>query len=99
MSVVTRNRWQLADGTAVSRDGLGTFCISLANEESDHEPFCEKEDCGYSESKMGKVRSSKPATVSGRRAAKKTVFSRATRAKLSAKLKAYWAAKKKSGKN
>ena len=25
MSVVTRNRWQLADGTAVSRDGLGTF--------------------------------------------------------------------------
>ena len=48
--------------------------------------------------RWAKVRSSKPATVSGRSAAKKTVISTATRAKLSAKLKAYWAAKKKPGK-
>ena len=27
---------------------------SCANEESDHERFCEKENCGYSKSKMGK---------------------------------------------
>ena len=48
--------------------------------------------------RWAKVRSSKPATVSARPAAKKIVISTATRAKLSAKLKAYWAAKKKSGK-
>ena len=48
--------------------------------------------------RWAKVRSSKPTTVSARPAAKKTVISTATRAKLSAKLKAYWAAKKKSGK-
>jgi hypothetical protein len=48
--------------------------------------------------RWAKVRSWKPATVSGRPAAKKTVFSTATRAKLSAKLKAYWATKKKPGK-
>jgi hypothetical protein len=46
--------------------------------------------------RWAKVRSSKP--VSARPAAKKTVISTATRAKLSAKLKAYWAAKRKSGK-
>ena len=42
------------------------------------------------------LRRAKPATRSGRTAAKarKTTFSRATRAKLSAKLRAYWAAKK-----
>ena len=48
--------------------------------------------------RWAKVRASKPATDSARPAAKKTVLSTATRAKLSAKLKAYWAAKKKSGK-
>jgi len=48
--------------------------------------------------RWAKVRSSKPATVSASPAAKKTQFSSATRAKLSAKLKAYWAAKKKTGK-
>src|SRR5580765_2900469 len=48
--------------------------------------------------RWAKRRVSKPATASARPAAKKTVFSTATRAKLSAKLKAYWAAKKKSGK-
>jgi hypothetical protein len=46
--------------------------------------------------RWAKVRASKPATA--RPAIKKTVISTATRAKLSAKLKAYWAAKKKSGK-
>ena len=44
--------------------------------------------------RWAKVRASKPATVSARPAAKKTIISTATRAKLSAKLKAYWAAKK-----
>jgi hypothetical protein len=48
--------------------------------------------------RWAKLRASKPATASARPAAKKTVISTATRAKLSAKLKAYWAAKKKSGK-
>jgi hypothetical protein len=48
--------------------------------------------------RWAKIRVSKPATVSARPAAKKTVISTATRAKLSAKLKAYWAAKKKTGK-
>jgi hypothetical protein len=48
--------------------------------------------------RWAKRRASKPATASARPAAKKTVISTATRAKLSAKLKAYWAAKKKSGK-
>ena len=47
--------------------------------------------------RWAKVRSSKPPTGSARPAAKKTVVSTATRAKLSAKLKAYWAAKKKTG--
>jgi hypothetical protein len=48
--------------------------------------------------RWAKVRGSTPATASAKPAAKKTVISTATRAKLSAKLKAYWAAKKKSGK-
>ena len=47
--------------------------------------------------RWAKVRASKPA--SAKPAARKTVISTATRAKLSTKLKAYWAAKKKSGKN
>jgi hypothetical protein len=46
--------------------------------------------------RWAKVRASKPA--SAKPAARKTVISPATRAKLSAKLKAYWAAKRKSGK-
>ena len=46
--------------------------------------------------RWAKRRVSKP--VFARPAAKKTVISTATRAKLSAKLKAYWAAKKNSGK-
>jgi hypothetical protein len=45
-----------------------------------------------------KVRNSKPTTVSARPAAKTKRMSPAARVKLSAKLKAYWAAKKKSGK-
>ena len=48
--------------------------------------------------RWARLRRTKPATVSARPRAKKTVISTATRAKLSAKLKAYWAAKKKSGK-
>ena len=48
--------------------------------------------------RWARLRRTKPATVSARPATKKTVISKATRAKLSAKLKAYWAAKKKSGK-
>jgi hypothetical protein len=43
-------------------------------------------------------RASTPATASARAAVKKKRMSPAARAKLSAKLKAYWAAKKKSGK-
>jgi hypothetical protein len=46
--------------------------------------------------RWAKVRSSKPATVSARPAAKR--MTPAARANLSAKLKAYWAVKKKSGK-
>jgi hypothetical protein len=48
--------------------------------------------------RWAKLRGSKPPTVSARPAAKTKAFSAVTRAKLSAKLKAYWAAKKKSGK-
>jgi hypothetical protein len=48
--------------------------------------------------RWAKVRSSKPATASARPAAKTKRMTPAARAKLSAKLKAYWAAKKKSGK-
>jgi hypothetical protein len=48
--------------------------------------------------RWAKVRASKRATASAKPAPKKTVISTATRAKLSAKLKAYWAAKKKTGK-
>jgi hypothetical protein len=48
--------------------------------------------------RWARLRRTKLATVSAKPAAKKTVISTATRAKLSAKLKAYWAAKKKSGK-
>jgi hypothetical protein len=48
--------------------------------------------------RWARLRRTKSATASVRPAAKKTVISTATRAKLSAKLKAYWAAKKKSGK-
>ena len=48
--------------------------------------------------RWAKVRASKPATASARPAAKTNRMSPAARAKLSAKLKAYWAAKKKSGK-
>jgi len=46
--------------------------------------------------RWAKLRGAKPATPSGKPAAKakKKAFSSATRAKLSAKLKAYWAAKK-----
>ena len=61
-------------------------------------PSVKKKIAATQKARWAKVRSSKPATVSGRPAAKKTVFSTATRAKLSAKLKAYWAAKKKPGK-
>jgi len=48
--------------------------------------------------RWARLRRTKSATASAKPAAKKTVISTATRAKLSAKLKAYWAAKKKSGK-
>ena len=48
--------------------------------------------------RWAKVRISKPTTVSARPAAKTKRMSPVARAKLSAKLKAYWAAKKKSGK-
>ena len=48
--------------------------------------------------RWAKVRASKRATASARPAAKTNRMSPAARAKLSAKLKAYWAAKKKSGK-
>ena len=48
--------------------------------------------------RWAKVRGSTPTTASARAAAKKKRMSPAARAKLSAKLKAYWAAKKKSGK-
>ena len=44
--------------------------------------------------RWARLRRTKPATVSARPATKKTVISKATRAKLSAKLKAYWAAKR-----
>ena len=46
--------------------------------------------------RWARLRRTKPA--SARPATKKTGISKATRAKLSAKLKAYWAAKKKTGK-
>ena len=49
--------------------------------------------------RWAKLRGSKAAMVSTSPAAKKKPFSSAARAKLSAKLKAYWAAKRKSGKN
>jgi hypothetical protein len=48
--------------------------------------------------RWAKVRASKRATASARPAAKTNRMTPAARAKLSAKLKAYWAAKKKSGK-
>jgi hypothetical protein len=48
--------------------------------------------------RWAQVRSSRPATVSARPAAKTKRMTPAARARLSAKLKAYWAAKKKSGK-
>ena len=48
--------------------------------------------------RWAKVRASKRATASARPNAKTNRMSPAARAKLSAKLKAYWAAKKKSGK-
>jgi hypothetical protein len=48
--------------------------------------------------RWAKVRASKPAAVSAGAAAKKKRMSPAARAKLSTKLKAYWAAKKKSSK-
>ena len=67
---------------------------------AEHERLCEKENCRCSKSKMGKaskvlnqrrIQSNPPRRPRRRR------MSPATRAKLSAKLKAYWAAKK-SGK-
>ena len=61
-------------------------------------PSVKKKIAATQKARWAKVRSSKPPTGSARPAAKKTVISKATRAKLSAKLKAYWAAKKKSGK-
>ena len=61
-------------------------------------PSVKKKIAATQRARWAKVRSSKPTTVSARPAAKKTIISTATRAKLSAKLKAYWAAKKKSGK-
>jgi len=48
--------------------------------------------------RWAKIRASKRATASARPAAKTNRMSPAARAKLSAKLKAYWAAKKKTGK-
>ena len=48
--------------------------------------------------RWAKLRRSKSAAVAAGSAAKKRTFSKATRAKLSAKLKAFWAAKKKTGK-
>jgi hypothetical protein len=48
--------------------------------------------------RWAKIRASKRATASARPNAKTNKMSPAARAKLSAKLKAYWAAKKKSGK-
>ena len=48
--------------------------------------------------RWAKIQASKRATASARPNAKTDRMSPAARAKLSAKLKAYWAAKKKSGK-
>jgi hypothetical protein len=48
--------------------------------------------------RWAKIRASKRATASASPAAKTNRMRPAARAKLSAKLKAYWAAKKKSGK-
>ena len=59
-------------------------------------PSVKKKIAATQKARWAKVRASKPATA--KPAARKTVISTATRAKLSAKLKAYWAAKKKSGK-
>ena len=46
------NRW--SEQTAARHPRCAAYIASGANEKSDHERFCEKEDCGYSESKMGK---------------------------------------------
>src|SRR4030095_13126219 len=51
----------------------------------------EKKIAATQQARWAKLRRVKKATVSARPATKKTVISKATRAKLSAKLKAYWA--------
>jgi hypothetical protein len=72
----------------------GIHIASFANEKSEHERFCEKEDCGYSKSEVGK--DSRFDTGDGfcRATARKKRMSPAARSQLSAKLKAYWAKKK-----
>ena len=82
------------------RDILGVPAVSRVAPTSNRtmSPSVKKKIAATQKARWAKVRSSKPTTVSARPAAKKTVINTATRAKLSAKLKAYWAAKKKSGK-
>src|SRR5580765_5857678 len=82
------------------RDILGVPAVSRVAPTSNRamSPSVKKKIAATQRARWAKVRSSKPTTVSARPAAKKTIISTATRAKLSAKLKAYWAAKKKTGK-
>jgi hypothetical protein len=82
------------------RDILGVPAVSRVapTRNRTRSPSVKKKIAATQKARWAKVRSSKPATVSARPAAKKNPFSSATRAKLSARLKAYWAAKKKTGK-
>ena len=66
----------------------------LRNEKSDHERFCEKEDYGYSKSKMGEATPCKTSNSLCKPVAREEIIQPSHQSKLSAKLKAYWAAKK-----
>ena len=87
-----------SEQTAARYPRWAAYIASFAGEKSDHERFCEKKIAATQKAKWAKDRASKPATASATFAAKKKRISPAARAKLSAKLKAYWAAKKKTGK-
>ena len=76
------NRW--SEQTAARHPRCAGYIASCANEKSDHERFCEKEDCGYSESEMGKGSKFETGDRFCQTRGQKTIISTATRAKLSA---------------